>query len=362
MSVLTATIAVACAPMQETTPAPTATPTLPPTAVPTPTPTPAPALRVLAERHNLYIGAAVEPGYIKSEPAYAEVLGREFNILTPENVMKFELIHPMPDTYRFNAGDSLVAFAEEHGMQVRGHTLVWHQQLPGWVKTKEWTRDELVEVLRDHITTVVGHYRGKIIAWDVVNEAIDDNGKMRDSIWMQVIGPDYIEMAFRWAREADPDALLFYNDYNGEGLGHKSDAIYDLVKGLVERGVPIDGVGLQMHFPLTGYPPPQSIAANMERLAELGLKVHITELDVRIKSPVTPEELEMQATVYADLLNVCLQAPNCQAFVLWGFTDAHSWVPHFFAGWEAPLIFDAKYAPKPAYYALQNVLATAPPR
>ncbi len=299
----------------------------------------------------------MEPTHIRNEPTYAEILGREFNMLTPENVMKFSIIHPQPDQYAFEGGDMLVDFAEEHGMKVRGHTLVWHQQLPDWVTSRDWTRDELIQVLRDHITTVVGHYRGRVAAWDVVNEAISDGGGMRHTIWSKVIGPEYIEMAFQWAHEADPDALLFYNDYSGEGLGPKSDAIYELVQGLVQRGVPIHGVGLQMHVPLTGYPPPQALAVNMERLSQLGLRVHITEMDVRIAQPVTQEELEKQAQAYADVLNACVAAPNCDAFVLWGFTDRHSWIPDFFTGWGSALIFDEQYTPKPAYYAIQNTLA-----
>ena len=193
-------------------------------------------------------------------------------MLTPENAMKFGLVHPEPDRYDFADADYIVGFAEAHGMQVRGHNLVWHFQLPTWLTEGTWTRDELIDILHQHITTVVGHYRGRVAAWDVVNEAIADDGSLRDTIWLRGIGPEYIDMAFRWAHEADPDALLFYNDYAGEGLGAKSDAIYALVQGLLERGVPINGVGLQMHVSLRWSPQPQDVAANMERLGALGLR------------------------------------------------------------------------------------------
>ena len=339
-------------------PAPRETPTATPTPSPTPmkTPTPALSLRSLAQARGIQIGAAVAAGPLRSEPLYAQTLAREFSMLTPENAMKFGPLHPGRERYDFSDADAIVDFAEAHDMRVRGHTLVWHNQLPPWLTAGKWTREELIEILREHIMTVVGHYRGRVVAWDVVNEAVADDGSLRDTIWLRGIGPQYIDMAFRWAHEADPDALLFYNDYGGEGRGRKSDAIYALVKDLLQRGVPIHGVGLQMHVALGWHPKPQDVAANMERLAALGLEVHITEMDVRIKSPATEEELAAQARIYRDMLEVCLSAENCKAFVLWGFTDRHSWIPQFFRGWGSGLIFDSSYQPKPAYDALMDVL------
>lgn len=325
-----------------------------------PTLTPAPALRDLAQARGLQIGAAVAAGPLRSEARYAETLAREFNMLAPENATKFGPLRPSRVRYDFRDADAVVAFAEKHAMQVRGHVLVWHQQLPAWLTGRDWTRDELVEILREHVTTVVGRYRGRIVAWDVVNEAVADNGSLRDTIWSRGIGPEYVEMAFRWAHEADPDALLFYNDYGGEGLGRKSDAIYGLVGDLVARGVPVHGVGLQMHVSLGWSPRPQDVAANVARLAELGLEIHVTEMDVRIKAPVTEEELAQQARVYRDLLQVCLSAQSCKAFLLWGFTDRHSWIPHFFTGWDAALIFDESYGPKQAYDMLRDTMLSEP--
>lgn len=308
-----------------------------------------PPLRVLAERCGIYIGAAVERSLLDI-PDYAYTLKREFNILTTENALKFANVHPQPDTYSFDDADYIVSFAESNGMKVRGHTLVWHQQLPTWITQGRYTREEWINILREHIMTVVGRYRGKIYAWDVVNEAVEDDGALRDNIWLKNIGPEYIELAFRWAHEADPQALLFYNDYGAEGLGVKSDAIYSFVKSLLDKGVPIHGVGLQMHISLENPPNPQEIAANIRRLNDLGLEVHITEMDVRIKTPARWEDLIKQAEIYREILKVCLSAERCKVFVMWGFTDKYSWIPSHFAGYGAALIFDESYKPKPAYY------------
>lgn len=342
---------------------PTPTPATPGTSIQTPivthtpTPTAAPSLRSLAQERGIWIGAAVAVEPLQSERLYAEVLAREFSMLTPENTMKFEPVHPGPDRYDFDAADAIVAFAADHGMHVRGHTLVWHYQLPPWLTGGDWTRDELIQILQEHITTVVGRYQGQVAAWDVVNEAIADDGSLRDTIWLRGIGPEYIDMAFQWAHEADPDARLFYNDYGGEGQGRKSDAIYALVQSLLQRGVPIHGVGLQMHVSLDDFPAPQDVATNINRLSALGLEVHITEMDVRIKGEATEEALAKQASVYRDMLDACLSAQNCKGFVLWGFTDRHSWIPYFFEGWDTALIFDPSYRPKPAYDALADRLA-----
>jgi len=317
---------------------------------------PSTSLRSLAQGRGIQIGAAVAARSLWAETLYAETLGREFSMITPENAMKFGPLHPGRDSYDFGDADSIVDFARSRGMEVRGHTLVWHNQLPGWLMGKSWERHELIEILREHIMAVVGRYRGRVVAWDVVNEAVADDGSLRDAIWLRGIGPDYIDMAFRWAHEADPQARLFYNDYGGEGLGRKSDAIYDLVQGLLSRGVPIHGVGLQMHIGLWPFPSPQDVAANISRLDAIGLEVHITEMDVRMVSPVTDEKLAEQALIYGDMLGVCLSARNCKAFVLWGFTDRYSWIPQFSPGSGWALIFDESYRPKPSYNALSDAL------
>jgi endo-1,4-beta-xylanase len=315
-----------------------------------------PTLRSLAEEHGILIGAAVSAGQL-IEQDYTETLSREFNILTTENALKFEPVHPSRNQYSFTDADAIVSFAEANGMKVRGHTLVWHSQLPGWINQGAFTREEWINILHDHITTVVGRYKGRIYAWDVVNEAVADDGSLRDTVWLQGIGPEYIDLAFQWAHEADPQALLFYNDYGASGLGRKSDAIYNLVSDLLERGVPIDGVGFQMHTSLESPPVFSDIAANFKRLNDLGLEVQVTELDVRMRLPATTADLTQQANIYRDMLDVCLSADDCTAFVMWGFTDRYSWIPSANPGYGSALIFDESYNPKPAYYAFIDAFA-----
>lgn len=313
-------------------------------------------LRSLAEARGIAFGAAVAIRPLRSEPQYAEVLRTEFGMVVGENAFKWESIHPGRTFYNFDDTDEIVAFAEANGMAVRGHTLVWHNQNPSWLGRALGTRDEAIAVLRDHIHTVVGRYKGRIVAWDVVNEAIDDQtGELRESPWLTAIGPDYIALAFQFAREADPEARLYYNDYGAEGIGGKGDAVYELVKDLKDQGVPIDGVGWQGHLQSGTYI--SDMKANGERLAELGLEVAITELDVRIRVPPRDAMVRRQAETYRKVTEICLALPNCVAIVTWGFTDKHSWVPGFFGGEGAALPFDETYARKPAYDAIVQALS-----
>lgn len=312
-------------------------------------------LRSLAAARDIDFGAAVAIRPLREDSDYAALLGREFGMIVGENAFKWNAIHPFASRYYFGDTDELVAFAEANGMKVRGHTLVWHQQNPTWLARKTKTRDAAIAALKDHIDTVVGRYKGRIVAWDVVNEAIDDTtGELRDSPWLTAIGPDYIALAFQFAHEADPEAKLYYNDYSAEGLGGKADAVYALMKSLKEQGVPIDGVGWQGHFEATSYI--DDIKANGERLAALGLEVSITELDVRIPIPPTEAGLAQQATTYGKVTEICLALPNCKAIVTWGFSDRYSWVPGFFIGEGAALPFDEVYVPKPAYNAISAAL------
>jgi endo-1,4-beta-xylanase len=316
------------------------------------------SLRSLAQAHGIYIGTTVNVDALQEEEQYRAILAREFNMVTPEVSMKFDATEPERNLYTFDGGDTLATFAKMHNMQVRGHNLVWYRALPSWLTTGHFSRDELMKILREHILTEVSHYRGQVSIWDVVNEAINNDGTLRDSIWLRGIGPDYLDLAFRWAHEANPEALLFYNDYGGEGLGQKSNAIYNLVKGLLKRGVPINGVGLEMHVSLDTYPHPQDVLANMKRLAALGLEVQITEMDVKIQNDPRPMQvrLDAEAQIYRDMLSVCLAVKQCTAFVMWGFTDRHSWIPGATGHPDAPLIFDEEYRPKPAYFALVGIL------
>src|SRR5262249_36269273 len=321
-------------------------------------------LRDAADARGLRVGAAVNMTPFRNEAIYTQTLGREFNMLVAENAMKFDALHPAQNTFNFTDADALVAFAEANNMAVRGHNLVWHSQIPGWLTGGNFTRDQVIAIMRDHIMTVVGRYRGRIAAWDVVNEGVhDNNGQLRTySFWHQKIGPEYIAMAFQFAHEADPDAKLYYNDYSAEGSGAKSDAVFNLVSGLVNQGAPINGVGWQMHQ-VNPFRIQQAHRTNAQRLGTLGLEVSITEMDVRISLPTTAQEMDEQALAYRDVVEFCLSQPNVKTLVTWGFTDKYSWIPGFFNGFGDALIFDANYQPKPAYSAMLSALGagTGPP-
>ena len=323
----------------------------------TASPTPILSLQQLVAPRGLVVGVSVAPDWL-TEPAYSRLLTQNFNGVTPENAMKWEVIHPEPDVYDFSQADAIVEFAIENDLKVRGHTLVWGNQLPDWVKQGNYSREQWIEILRQHITTIVGRYNGQVYAWDVVNEAVAEDGSLFNNFWLQVIGPDYIPLAFEFAHAADPDALLFYNDNGGEGSNAKSDGIYRLVQGLKEQGVPIDGVGLQMHVGLGASPAEEELSANLQRLADLGLQTQITEMDVRIQASDAQMEqrLAEQADIYRQVFSLCLQAPSCTAFFTWGLTDGHSWIPGYTGNPDAPLLFDENYLPKPAYDALIQLL------
>src|SRR3989338_6931517 len=270
-------------------------------------------LRTLADQRGLYFGCAVEIRPIEVEALYQNIVNRERNTITPANSLKFDTVHPSATSYDFTEADTIRNFASSSKQTMRGHTLVWDQALPRWVTQKNRSRADAMTILRDHIYTVVGRYRGQFYAWDVVNEAVGEDGNLKKSYWLDKIGTDYVSLAFQWAREADSSASLCYNDYGGEGFGVKSDGIYRLLDNLKTQGTPIDCVGLEMH--LNGEAPPNftDIKANMRRLAELGLQVHITELDVRLEKPFSETKLATQAGIYRSALESCLGEPSCDS-------------------------------------------------
>jgi endo-1,4-beta-xylanase len=284
-------------------------------------------------------------------------------MLEPEDAMKWWVVRRNSGAFDFREGDEVVRFAQAHDMKVRGHCLVWDHNNPQWLVQGHFTSAQLAGLLQEHITTVMKHYAGQVFAWDVVNEALDENGRVKDSLWYNQPGigfaekgTGYIEQTFRWAHEADPYALLFYNDAEGEGLNGKSDAIYAMMKDFKRRGVPIDGVGLQLHISKLDVDP-SAIAANIARLTALGLQVHITELDVSLPLDagglVRNGDLLRQAEVYRGVVRACLQNPGCTAIQTWGFTDKYSWIgSHSHGSRGAALLFDRAYKPKPAYDAM----------
>jgi endo-1,4-beta-xylanase len=356
-------------------------------------------LRESAQRSQILIGTAVRPVQL-SEAVYASTLAREFNMVEPEDALKWEVVHPQRNDFDFSQADQIVEFATKHNIKVRGHTLVWHRQNPTWLTENHYPSADLARILEEHIKTVVAHYRGRIFAWDVVNEAFDElhPGALRSTIWRNqpgiALGRDdtntapepqassnpvgaevsarsskqpyaYIEQCFRWAHEADPQALLFYNEAEAETINAKSDAVFAMVRDFRRRGVPIDGVGLQMHIP-NPHADVASISANIKRLTAVGVQVHITEMDVALpldsNGNARTEDLIRQADIYRDIALACVSHPGCTAIQTWGFTDKYSWIgSHTKHTQGAALLFDSNYQPKPAYNALRNALDSARP-
>lgn len=341
-----------------------------------------PSLKQAYQPHFL-IGVAVNPGnYADPESVEARLVAKHFNVLTAENAMKWDAIQPAPGRFDFREADRLVEFARSNNLQVVGHTLVWHSQTPAWVfnddQGRPLGREALLARMREHISTVVGRYAGRVQAWDVVNEALNDNGTLRNSKWREIIGDDYIRKAFEYAREADPAAHLYYNDYRLEHAPKRGGAVA-LVKKLQAEGVRVDGVGSQSHVGLAG-PSLAEIEASIRDFAAIGVKVMITELDVDVL-PTTrdwgdadvqrreaedpafnpyagglPDDIQQKlAQRYADIFRVYLENhDDIGRVTFWGLSDRHTWLNNFPIRGRTnhPLLFDRDNQPKPAFHAV----------
>jgi len=312
------------------------------------------SLRAAAEARGLLVGSEANDTGLK-DTRFASTLAREFNSLTASSMSWAQV-----DCCGYKAADALVKFASAHKMKVRGHTLIWHGSLPDWID-EDTSTSTLRWAMQGHIREETARYKGKVYAWTVVNEAVESDG-LRKTILLEKLGENYVADAFRVAHEADPNALLFYNDYSAEAAGGlqkaKSDRVYELVKKLVTDGVPIHGVGLQMHLFAVEYPRPEDIAANVRRLAALGLKVEISEMDVRIRElPLAmSERLEMQRRIYHDVIAACIKEKGFTGITFWGVTDAY-WTNELGQkGTDYPLLFDENYQPKPAYWGVMDAL------
>ncbi|GAA3754504.1 endo-1,4-beta-xylanase [Micromonospora maritima] len=306
-------------------------------------------LGAAAAEQGRYFGTAVAANKL-SDATYVGILNREFTMVTPENEMKWDATEPSQGQFTYTNADRIVAHAQANGMRVRGHALAWHSQQPGWAQNLSGSA--LRQAMVNHITQVATHYKGKIYAWDVVNEAFDDgNGGRRDSN-LQRTGNDWIEVAFRTARAADPGAKLCYNDYNTDNwTWAKTQGVYNLVKDFKARGVPIDCVGLQSHFN-SGSPYPSNYRTTLQNFAALGVDVQITELDIEGSGSA-------QATTYANVVKDCLAVSRCTGITVWGIRDSDSWR----AG-GTPLLFDGNGNKKAAYTAALDALnagGTPPP-
>ncbi|MBQ1033723.1 endo-1,4-beta-xylanase [Micromonospora parva] len=348
------------------------------------------SLATLGLRHGLHVGTAVDMDALNdaSDPQYRKLASTEFASVTAENVMKWESLEPTRGTYNWAPADEFVEFAKRNRQSVRGHVLVWHNQLPAWltsgVADGSISKQELRELLRKHITTVVNRYKGKIWQWDVVNEAVSDPWDTPSTLhykgfWAQNLGPGYIADAFRWARAADPKALLFYNDYNIEAFGSgnpaddKTQFVYDMTRSLRAQGVPIDGVGAQGHLGTQyGNFDTLQVTAALKKFSGLGVATAFTEVDVRSQltagvqagnSEEINPRLQASAANFSVLMKACLAVRSCLSYTVWGFSDNHSWVPGWFSDPPEGLatIYDENYQPKRAYHELKSDLIFAGP-
>jgi len=304
----------------------------------------------LAGYKGRYFGSATDNPEL-SDSAYTSILGSEFGSITPGNRMKWQFIEPSQNSFDYSGGDQVVSFAQSHGQQVRGHTLVWYSQLASWVNNL--ANSQVQAAMDNHITQVVGHYKGKIYAWDVVNEAFNEDGSYRSDKFYSAMGSGYIAEAFRTARAADPSAKLCINDYNVEGQNAKSNALYNVVSSLKSQGL-IDCVGFQAHL-ISGQVP-GDMRANLQRFAALGVDVQITELDIRMTLPRTVAKDSQQAVDYATVVNHCLAISRCTGITIWDYTDKYSWIPSVFPGQGAALPWDENFTKKLAYGAIWTAL------
>ena len=354
----------------------------------TQTATEAPTTLKEAFKDEFYVGAALNGRQVSGNDAQAVALiEKQFNTISPENLLKWESVHPQPDVYNFEPADNYVALGEKNDMFVVGHTLVWHNQTPKWVfedeKGNPVSREVLLKRMEDHIKTVAGRYKGKIDSWDVVNEALNDDGTLRQSKWMQIIGEDYLQKAFEFARQADPEMELYYNDYNLWKPAKREGAVR-LVRSLQEKGIKVDGIGMQGHYGLKA-PSLEDIEASIKAFSDLGVKVSFTEVDIdvlpnpsgragadidatfefdekyNVYTTGLPDSVQQQLTQrYADLFALFRKhRDKIDRVTFWGVTDNDSWLNNWpIRGRTSyPMLFDRQYQPKPAFNAVLETAA-----
>ncbi len=339
------------------------------------------SLKSHAAARGLLAGCAVDMHALQSDAIYRQTIVDQYSILVGENCMKFQAMQPKPDTYNFTEADTLLAFAQAHGMKLRGHNFVWHEALPAWFADTA-TKENARRILTDHISTIASRYKGKIHSWDVVNEAISikdgrPDGLRSSSPWFQLLGPEYLEIAFRTARQADPTALLTYNDYDIEyddpDQAAKRAAVLGLLRRLKAANVPLDALGVQSHLHAggtTGFT--KGLPELMAGAHELGLQVFATEMDVKddgVSADEMPARDQAVAAVYARYLQGVLRSSDVKAVLTWGVSDGHTWLNQGtkFRGQHSsrdqrPLPFDPEYQPAPAFFAMRDAFDRAPPR
>jgi len=327
---------------------------------------PEPPLKDLARNHNIDIGNFAMSSRIGEKP-YANILTSQFNLALADNTPNWHFtdggLRPSPDSYNFKQMDQIVGFAERHNMAIQAHHFLWGEEkwLPEWLKTGNYSRDQLMQLIKDHIDTVGKRYSGRIQEWTVVNEAFTRGQGifgLRDWWGDATGGKQYIDDAFRWARQADPQAKLILNDFHNEGINAVSNEMYDYVRSAKQRGVPIDGLGMQMHIDGTHPPTKDEVKNNMDRFGKLGLDIYITEFDVNMNDVVaTPESKDIIAgNIYYEMARACIESQYCKSFAILGITDKETWYKHMGLKDPRPLPFDENYQPKPAFYSLRNAL------
>ncbi len=322
------------------------------------------SLRELAFQRGILIGAEIEETAYLADEKFCEILDREFDLVVPGSAMKLEVLRPSRGVYDFSDAEAIVNHARAHRMEVLGHPLVWHRRIPPWIVNGSRTEETVVPILRESIFEIMRHFHNRVQIWNVVNEAFDDAGSWMPSFWLETLGPGYVELAFRFAHEADPDARLIYNEWGAEDINKTSDRVFQLVKSLLAKGVPIHGVGFQMHTSLednkmTGkFADLTGIENNLRRFGSLGLEIYITEMDVQTRGAIGPLDqiLARQAAVYREVLSIGLRVPNFRGLAVWGVTDRYSWIPKVTGEPDMPLLFDTAYRPKPAYTAVWQAL------
>ncbi|WP_055590012.1 endo-1,4-beta-xylanase [Peterkaempfera griseoplana] len=338
------------------------------------------SLRALAAKQGLRFGTAVDASQLGTNKAYTDIVADQFSVVTAENAMKWESVEPTQGVYNWKDADALVKFAEQHGQVVRGHTLMWHNQLPSWLTTGVGngtiSNAQLRDILHKHVTDEVTHFKGKIWQWDVINEVFANSwetpqadGLNANDFWVQHLGSGIIGDVFRWAHKADPKAVLMYNDYNitGEdGTNVKFQAVYNFVKDLRKQGVPIDGIGEQGHLDTQYGFDAQRYQADLQAYADLGLKVAITEADVRTFVNNSTEQVPTSSLAqfaqpfeFSELLKGCELVSQCISFTAWGVHDGDSWIPGTFQGEGYGLLYDVNMQPKTVYSTLQQDLELA---
>jgi endo-1,4-beta-xylanase len=308
-------------------------------------------------REWIPIGTEVGWANIKDDRPYRDLIAQEVDSVTDGNDLMWATVEPQHGVFDFSAANRVVGFARDEGLEVRGHPLVWRHQLPKWLKQGNWSREEAIEILRNHIHTVVGRYADVVDEWDVVNEPIGVSGGLRRNFFMDEIGREYIGLAFLFAREADPDAKLYMNEYLTEVENRKSNTYLAVARELLRLGVPIDGVGFQFHVGTDGWVESEEAGPNLSRFAELGLEIQISEMDVpdRTANPGTDDRRARQAEAFREAARACRSQSACTRFTTWGLTDRYSWLGQN----KQPLPFDRKLRPKPAWGEIEAVLRPA---